>query len=286
MNCHKSLEQAEYGGAFRHSAPHIPLTDRLIKTASLVGKVIERSSELSEDGETVRRVLYAEAEAAENVTVADVGCDHAYLSVFLALSKTVKLVIASDVIEGPLASAKENIEKYRCGDRVIPVLTDGLTGLELFHLTDIVICGMGGDTICSILANSRFIKKIGMRLILQPMTFSDRVCEFLSENGFSIECERYALEKKRAYRVIYAVYDGKRSVISKCEALSGVAPILSQDAEAYRFFCRKQTEKLRKRAEGLKKEQKDISLISELTEKILQREKRPVIFDSVRGALP
>ena len=49
----------------------------------------------------------------EDSLTMDVGCDHALLSIYLVLKKKQKRAIASDIKEGPLESAKENIKRYQ-----------------------------------------------------------------------------------------------------------------------------------------------------------------------------
>ena len=44
--------------------------------------------------------------------VADIGTDHAYLPIYLALEGKITRAVASDINEGPLKSAKENIKKH------------------------------------------------------------------------------------------------------------------------------------------------------------------------------
>ena len=49
--------------------------------------------------------------------VADIGCDHGYLSIHLLLSGRASHVYASDIGEGPLQSAHINAHKYGVADR-------------------------------------------------------------------------------------------------------------------------------------------------------------------------
>ncbi len=45
-------------------------------------------------------------------TVSDIGCDHAYTSIYLIEAGIAKHVIAMDINQGPLGVAKKNIEQY------------------------------------------------------------------------------------------------------------------------------------------------------------------------------
>lgn len=42
----------------------------------------------------------------------DVGCDHAFLDIYLVQKDKNIRAVASDVAEGPLSHARENIRKY------------------------------------------------------------------------------------------------------------------------------------------------------------------------------
>ena len=45
-------------------------------------------------------------------TVADVGCDHGYLGIYLLQNGIARRVLASDINEGPLLSAQRNARKF------------------------------------------------------------------------------------------------------------------------------------------------------------------------------
>ena len=77
----------------------ISLKERLEKAASLVGRLpLNHTAPGLTPGRCEGRVF-----------VSDVGCDHAYLSLSLVLSGTADGAVASDVREGPLTIAKQNI---------------------------------------------------------------------------------------------------------------------------------------------------------------------------------
>ena len=50
--------------------------------------------------------------------VADVGTDHAYLPIALCLDGRIKGGVVSDINQGPITRARENIKKYRLEDRL------------------------------------------------------------------------------------------------------------------------------------------------------------------------
>ena len=238
----------------------ITLKERLEKAASLVGfDCFDHTASAMIPRRCGKRVF-----------VSDVGCDHAYLSLSLVLSGVADGAIASDVREGPLEAAKANICRYGCEGKIETLLTDGLANVEGYDPTDIVICGMGGETIMTILNEAPFVKTIGRRVILQPMTGVAELAIYLQMNGFRVYAERYALDDKKPYRIFGAVYDGISRNISLTDALIG-HPTFDEDLDAYLAFCRKTAAGITKKANGIRASGKDTSELDALYEDIMQR---------------
>ena len=178
----------------------------------------------------------------------DVGTDHGYLAVHLAGSGRAARMLATDVNEQPLQSARRCIEEHGVGDRVDTRLTDGLKGLELTGITDIFIAGMGGILISEILAARH---PLHQKLILQPMTQAPALRRWLCENGYEILRERCAVTGGKAYTVLTARYTGRVQPCSPLFALVGRAPEdSSPDGMAY---LRRQLTRLERKAEGLRR---------------------------------
>lgn len=148
-------------------------------------------------------------EVRRGSTVADVGTDHAHLPIALCLSDISPRVIASDVRDGPIASARENIARYGLSDRITVVKTDGLHGIEAYDPDDVLISGMGGELIVRILSEAPFTRANGKRLVLQPQTHPELVREYLLGSGFRIVHEAVAEDDGgRIYQIVTAEYDG------------------------------------------------------------------------------
>jgi tRNA (adenine22-N1)-methyltransferase len=114
------------------------------------------------------------AAVADNIkpcrTIADIGSDHAYLPIFLLLQNTAERAIVTDIHSGPLQNSRENAVHYGVSDRCDFRLGDGFSPLRMREANTIAICGMGGDTIASILTKSAGVTWNCRRLVLQPMT--------------------------------------------------------------------------------------------------------------------
>ena len=193
---------------------------------------------------------------------ADVGTDHAHLPIALCLSDVCPRVIASDARDGPIASARENIERYGLSDRITVVKTDGLRGIERYAPDDVLISGMGGELIVRILSEAEFIRRHGKRLVLQPQTHPEEVRRYLAENGFRIVCERLALDDgDRLYQIVTAEYDGvvrpvgdspEETVTLLCGAQN-----MGQDASLYRLLAERLRAVYQRRVEGKRSAEKN-----------------------------
>lgn len=140
--------------------------------------------------------------------VIDVGCDHAYLCLYLVEQGTERAA-ASDIRPGPLEAAKAHIAACGRSDRVRAVLCPGLEAFGPEDADTISICGMGGEMIASILEAAPWTAKGDHKLVLQPMTNGHRLRKWLADNGYTVEREQLAREGHRLYVVLQARGGGK-----------------------------------------------------------------------------
>lgn len=162
----------------------------------------------------------------QGAVFADVGTDHAHLPIFLLQSDRIARAIASDVRVGPLDCARENVRAAGLESRVELRLADGLSGMENCGITDIAICGMGGELIAAIIDHAPFVRDEGIRLILQPMSRAYALRRYLAENGFEIETELLCRAQGRVYVCIAAHYTGTPYTLTDAEAYCGGALLL------------------------------------------------------------
>ena len=152
------------------------------------------------------RLLACAAYVNPGDRVADVGCDHGYLGIYLLKRNIAKHVLASDLRKGPLQSARDNAEIYGVSDRMEFFLSDGLRSVP--HEFDTLVCaGMGAETMISILEAAPWLKKAGYRLILQCQIKNHLLRRYLSEHGFRILEEQVLRDGRFLYTVLEAVYD-------------------------------------------------------------------------------
>ena len=185
--------------------------------------------------------------------LADIGTDHAYLPIKLLLEGKISRSLACDVVDGPLEKAREHISLYPdISDRISLLKTDGLKGVEAFDITDIAVCGMGGELISAILGNAPFVRSGGINLVLQPMTRAHELRVFLAEAGFCTVSESIVSEGTRVYEIINAVYDGKIRSLTPLEALLGEYN-LKAGSEGLYLLAKKQISSLKNKINGLKR---------------------------------
>ena len=179
--------------------------------------------------------------------VCDVGTDHAYLAAELVLSGKCNKVIASDIKSGPLEAARKTVEKYALSDKIELVLSDGLENIDGLGVSDIVIAGMGGETIIKILEDCDWVRNHKVKLILQPMTKADVLRKWLGAHGFK-SGDHAVEEGENVYIVITAVYDGVKTAVSEFKSLRGN---VDHNTPAGRKYIRKLSDSLNKKADSL-----------------------------------
>jgi Predicted SAM-dependent methyltransferase len=168
----------------------------------------------------------------ENAAFADIGTDHGYLPVWLVLNGRVSSAIASDLRPGPLAHAQATAAEYGVSGRVQLRLGDGLRGLGPQDADTIAIAGMGGENIALILSSAPWTADGQHRLLLQPMSRSEVLREFLAESGYVILREALAEDRGTLYPVLEAV--GGQMHLSPGQLYGGAA--LTRDPLEERYL--------------------------------------------------
>ena len=155
--------------------------------------------------------------------LADVGCDHGYLSIYLVEERIVPSAIAMDVRPGPLSRARENISRYGLEDYIETRLSDGLTKLEPGEGDTLVIAGMGGPLMERILNEGAKVREGFQELILQPQSDLPHFRHFLSEIGWEIVREEMIKEDGKFYPMMKAVRreSGEQSAYTEEEVWFG-----------------------------------------------------------------
>ena len=108
------------------------------------------------------------------------------------------MVTASDINEGPLQKALENIKKYSLQDKIKVQQANGIERLSTDTDT-IVISGMGMDTIVQILNDNKEKLSNIKKLVISSNNKFYQVREKITKLGFIIESEAIVLEDGKYY---------------------------------------------------------------------------------------
>lgn len=142
--------------------------------------------------------------------VADIGCDHAYTSIYLIKKNISPYVIAMDINKGPLERARMNIEDYGYMDKIELRQSDGIKEIKEGEVDTLLIAGMGGGLMLKILSEGRDIIRSDIEsLILQPQSDISLVRRQLKDFGFLIVYENMIKEDGKYYPMMRAEKESK-----------------------------------------------------------------------------
>ena len=131
----------------------------------------------------------------------DIGCDHALLDIYLVKRKRNIRAIASDIAQGPVEQARNNIKRERLEDEIEVRLGDGLSTYTK-EIDTVIISGMGGRNIIGICkAHPKVLKEI-TTLIISPNNYQQDVKKYLCKNGFYISNEEFVKDNHFIYQII------------------------------------------------------------------------------------
>ncbi|SFR82029.1 tRNA (adenine(22)-N(1))-methyltransferase [Anaeromicropila populeti] len=211
-----------------------------------------------------KRLGAVAGEVMADSCVADIGCDHAYVAIYLAQNSIVKHMIAMDVRKGPLEKAKTNIDEYGLSDQIEVRLSDGAKELKAGEVDTIVIAGMGGALITKILEESIQVLDQVTSLVLQPQTEVPAVRRFLHKNHFMIEKEIMLIEDEKYYTVLSAK-PGEQNRFNLVEYEFGKYLLEKKDAVLWEFL-KNQIDKYEDILDKLMKNSKNIIRQEEIKE--------------------
>ncbi len=131
--------------------------------------------------------------------LADIGCDHGYLPIYLIQQQRIPRAIAMDVRSGPLSRARQNIEAYGLLDYIEVRRSDGLEALKPGEAQTVAIAGMGGRLMEEILEKGSEALASVRELIVQPQSEVEHFRRFLRKLPFAITEEELAEEDGKYY---------------------------------------------------------------------------------------
>ena len=152
--------------------------------------------------------------------VADVGCDHGKVAVYLLQNKKAKFVYISDISAPSLQKAKNTLIENSFNN-FKAIVSDGFKEYDVTDLQSIntiVIAGMGGQEIVEILielfkCNIDLQKKF--KLVLQPQNNEVLLRKFLIKQKCAIDTDRILQEDAKFYNIVSCETNTKSKLKTK-----------------------------------------------------------------------
>jgi len=161
-------------------------------------------------------------------SVADIGADHAYVPLYLVREGVSPFAVLTDVKPGPLEKTRASVEKaiansrnhseicltnslanrrrFWCEQNQTCIfdlrLGDGLEALTEAEVDTVIIAGMGGETIISILSADPEKAGSFRKYILQPRTKTEMLFRWLADSGWAVLTKTAVEERGRMCDII------------------------------------------------------------------------------------
>ena len=193
-----------------------------------------------------KRLAACAAQVTPAGVVCDVGTDHAYLPAELLQSGRCTRAVATDIHAGPLEAARRTLTEAGVLEQAELFLCDGLEQVQPAGITDVVIAGMGGETIVHILENCPWRRQV--HLILQPMTKIPDLRLWLAQQGFGWS-EQVVQEGKKFYVILSARHTGTVRTLSPLEQEIGCVDWQSKSVRRYAGWKQQRFQKLAQQLE-------------------------------------
>lgn len=175
---------------------------------------------------------------------ADIGCDHAFVAIYLVSTGKASAAIAMDVNSGPLERAAAHIREAGVEGKIHLRLSDGMDRLEAGEADTIIISGMGGALTERILRAKQTVLQSAKELVLSPQSEIYKVRYLLHERGFRIVSEQMVQDKGKYYVVMRAVH-GKEHYLESIEYTYGKCLIESGDS-VFREYMKREEARVRR----------------------------------------
>lgn len=154
-------------------------------------------------------------------TAADIGTDHAGLAMYMLDAGIAPRMIISDLPAGPFNRACLAVKNSPYRDRIEVRQGNGLQVLRAGEVFNVIIAGMGGDTIAEIINFDLYKARSFKHYVFQPMSKPQVLRSLLSKLGWPILDEVLVKEKKHYFVIISARPDNKPYSLSPLEAEIG-----------------------------------------------------------------
>jgi len=178
------------------------------RDCSAAGAVPARNTSSRRELKLDERLMEAAWRVRQGSRLCDVGCDHGKLTAWLIEKEIVPSAIAVDISDRSLDKARALFRKRGLEQRVQTRAGDGLAPVQPHEVDDVVIAGLGYDTIVAIIDAAPWLRQPCRRLILVPSSRHERLRTWLGLQGFHIDSEKAVACSGHLYTVMTVGYSG------------------------------------------------------------------------------
>lgn len=159
-----------------------------------------------------KRLLSLASFVSKKDNIADIGCDHGLLSIYLLENNLCQNIIASDINANALSQAQKNIKLHNLNLKTY--LSDGLKDIPLKGLNTLIISGMGTNTILNILEDGSKLKKIS-KLIIQSNNDLELLRTSLNNKNYYLQDDICLKDKNKWYITCLFIKSTKKNTIEE-----------------------------------------------------------------------
>lgn len=170
--------------------------------------------------------------------IADVGCDHGYVSIYLLHEKRAEHAIAIEVREGPLLRVEEHCRLAGLTRQMECRLSDGLERIAPGEVDCVIIAGMGGMLMIDILERGNQRGVLPEYMVLQPQSDIDKVRIYLQQLGYGILQEAFINDKEKYYTVMQVRRGYEEPAYTETEAIYGRYLLEDRNPVLYQYLQR------------------------------------------------
>ena len=168
--------------------------------------------------------------------LSDVGSDHAYLPAAAILDGKVEAAQAIDNKEGPFAHIAKTVKDLGLEGRLFLSLSSGLDDLDP-RATTLVLAGMGGDLISSILLKGKAKLEAVEHLVVDAHSERSLLQETLLGLGYAPEAGRFIADRGKFYSLEWWSKGTFEKELAPVERRYGILPSRGHE-EAFLSYLR------------------------------------------------
>ncbi|HHV75837.1 MAG TPA: SAM-dependent methyltransferase [Syntrophothermus lipocalidus] len=203
-----------------------------------------------------RRLTRIAAHVVSGQIAADIGADHALLSVFLVRNGICPKVIIGELNEGPWRRAQAYVKKEGLHNVIDVRRGDGLQVLAPGEVTTVVIAGLGGKVIADIIMGSLTKAYSYARYVLQPQPPLYPLRKVLTDLGWEIVEEEIVEEKENFYTIVVTEPRQKPAYrLSELELEFGPVVLRKAERPENQEFLRRELRRWERMVESLRASQ-------------------------------